>query len=281
MRSTSTSPRKLFLALAVAAAASAAWADSDTFEKAYSLEGVNRVRVENVNGSVELKTWERNYIRVTAVKSGTAWALENTVVRVTQPGSEIRIQTISLHSPHLFSFLFGGHRLAKVEYELLAPAGTPMSIETVNGGVRVEGRRAELRAETVNGNVDLREIKGGPVRAETVNGRITLACESEAEDTRLETVNGSIEASFPAASSIRYRLSSINGRLEAGDREAQGHTFGGRKLEGEFNGGRALVHAETVNGGIRIMLTRAPAPAPSPASAPVTPKSADDPGDSD
>ena len=272
----STSPRKLVLALVLAAAASTAWADSDTFEKAYSLEGVTRVRVENVNGSVELKTWERNYIRVTAVKSGSAWALENTVVRVTQPGTEIRIQTISLHSPHLFSFLFGGHRLAKVEYELLAPVGTQMQIETVNGGVRVEGRRAELRAETVNGNVDLRDIKGGPVRAETVNGRITLACESEAEDTRLETVNGSIEASFPAASSIRYRLSSINGRLEAGDREARGHGFGGRKLEGEFNGGRALVHAETVNGGIRIVLSGGPPAAPTPAAAPASSHDSDD-----
>lgn len=261
-----TSLRKLALALVLASAASTVRADSDRFEKAYSLDGVSRVRVENVNGSVELKTWDRNYVRLTAVKSGTSWARENTVVRVTQPGPEIRIQTITLHSQHLFSFLFGGQRVAKVEYELLAPAGTPVHLETVNGAVRVEGRRAELRAETVNGNVDLREIRGGPVRAETVNGRITLACEAEAEDTRLETVNGSIEASFPASSSIRYRLSSINGRLEAGDREARGHSFGGRKLEGEFNGGRTLVHAETVNGGIRILLTGGPAPAPAPAA---------------
>jgi hypothetical protein len=32
------------------------------------------------------------------------------------------------------------------------------------------------------------------------------------------------------------------------------------------NGGRALVHAETVNGGIRILLSGGPAPAPSAAS---------------
>ena len=260
------SPRKLVLALALAAAASTARADSDRFEKAYSLDGVSRVRVENVNGSVELKTWEKNYIRVTASKSGTPWALENTQVRVTQPGAEIRIQTIAPRSTHLFSFLFGRHRVAKVEYELLAPVGTAVSLETVNGSVRVEGRRAEVRAETVNGSVDLRDILGGPVRAETVNGRITLACESEIDETHLETVNGSIEATFPAAASIRYRLSSINGRLEAGDRESRGHSFGGRKLEGELNGGRSMVHAETVNGGIRILLSGGPAPAPAAAS---------------
>ena len=260
------STRKLVLAVVLAAAASKARADSDRFEKAYSLDGVNRIRVENVNGSVELKTWDRNYVRVTALKSGTSWAMQNTLVQVTQPGPEIRVQTIAPHSRHLFSFLFGGHRVARVEYELLAPVGTPVTLETVNGSVRVEGRRAEIRAETVNGSVDLRDIRGGPVRAETVNGRITLACDSEIEGAHLETVNGSIEATFPAAASIRYRLSSINGRLEAADRESRGHSFGGRKLEGEVNGGRALVHAETVNGGIRILLSGGPAPAPSAAS---------------
>jgi hypothetical protein len=201
--------------------------------------------------------------------------MSNTNIRITQPGSEIRIETVAVRSQHLFSFLFGGHRIAKVEYELLAPAGTPVRLETVNGAVRVEGRRAEVRAEAVNGSLDLREIRG-PVHAETVNGRITLGCEGDAEETHLETVNGSIEASFPAASSIRYRLSSINGRLEAGDRESREHGFGGRKLEGEFNGGRAMVHAETVNGGIRIVLAGGPAPAPAAGTAPSASKSPDD-----
>src|SRR6185369_3362709 len=175
------STRKLVLAVVLAAAASKARADSDRFEKAYSLDGVNRIRVENVNGSVELKTWDRNYVRVTALKSGTSWAMQNTLVQVTQPGPEIRVQTIAPHSRHLFSFLFGGHRVARVEYELLAPVGTPVTLETVNG------------------SVGLRDIRGGPVRAETVNGRITLACDSEIEGAHLETVNGSIEATFPAA----------------------------------------------------------------------------------
>ena len=270
----SSSIRKLVLGVAFAALASAARADSEKFEKAYSLEGVSRVRLENINGSVELRTWDRNYIRVSAVKSGTSWAMSNTNIRITQPGPEIRIETVAVRSQHLFSFLFGGHRVARVEYELLAPAGTPVRLETVNGAVRVEGRSAEVRAETVNGSLDLREIRG-PVHGETVNGRITLACEGDAEETHLETVNGSIEASFPAASSIRYRLSSINGRLEAGDRESRGHGFGGKKLEGEFNGGRAMVHAETVNGGIRIVLAGGPAPAPSPA-APAPSKDSDE-----
>ena len=238
-------------------------AAEETFEKAYSLDGVERVRIENVNGSVELRSWDKPYVRLSAVKNGSPSALSNTVIRITQPGSEIRIETIALRSQHFFSFLFGGSRVARVEYTLLAPATTPVRLETVNGSIRVDGRRAEVRAETVNGGLDLRDIQG-PVHGETVNGRITLACVGSAEETHLETVNGSIEASYPAGASLRYRLSAIHGRLEAGDREARGHGFGGHKLEGEINGGRALVHAETVNGGIRVLVTGAATAAPVP-----------------
>jgi len=262
--------RPLLFAAAVAAAAAGvlampapAAAADETFEKAYSLDGVERVRIENVNGSVELKTWDKPYVRLSAVKSGSPSALSNTVIRVTQPGSEIRVETIALRSQHFFSFLFGGSRVARVEYTLLAPATVPVRLETVNGSVRVDGRRAEVRAETVNGGLDLRDIQG-PVNGETVNGRITLECVGSAEETHLETVNGSIEATYPAGASLRYRLSSINGRLEAGEREMRSRGFGGHKLEGEINGGRTLVHAETVNGGIRVTVTGAATAAPAP-----------------
>jgi hypothetical protein len=256
--------RTAVFAAALVAFAAAARGATETIEKAYSLQGVDRVRVENVNGRVDLTAWDRDYVRVTAVKSGTPSALENTLIRVTQPGAEIKIETVALRHEHLFSFLFGRNRLAKVEYQILLPATTVVRLETVNGSVDVDGRQAETRAETVNGSVHLRGIRG-VVHAETVNGRISLEREGDAQDTFLETVNGSIEAEFPAVASIRYHLSSINGRLEAGDREARGHAFGGRKLEGEFNGGRFEVKAETVNGSVRIVLAGSP-PAPEPAA---------------
>jgi hypothetical protein len=254
--------RRIALSAALFASVGAvAGAATETFEKAYSLEGVDRVRVENVNGRMDVTAWDRNYVRVTAVKSGTPSALENTVIRVTQPGSEIRVETVALRRPHLFSFLFGGHRLAKVEYRILLPAATPARLETVNGSVHVEGRRAETRAETVNGSIDLRGISG-VLHAETVNGRISLTRE-DSEDTYLETVNGSIEAELPGSASFRYRLSSINGSMEVGERRSRAHAIGIKSFEGDVNGGKSLVKAGTVNGSIRIFLT-GPSAAPAP-----------------
>lgn len=267
--------RRTSVLVAILAVAAAARGATETFEKAYSLQGVDRVRVENVNGRVDLSAWDRDYVRVTAVKSGTPSALENTVIRITQPGSEIRIETVALRRQHLFSFLFGRDRLAKVEYSVLLPATTAVRVETVNGSVHVDGRRGETRAETVNGSVDLRGIRG-VVHAETVNGRISLTRE-DTEDTYLETVNGSIEAEFPGTASFRYRLSSVNGSMEVGERRSRAHAFGVKSFEGDINGGKSLVKAGTVNGSIRIVLAGG-APEPAPADPGASRDSGDDPG---
>ncbi len=253
--------RTALSAALLAAFAAAAGAATETFEKAYSLEGVDRIRVENVNGQVDLTAWDRNYVRVTAVKSGSVSAMENTLIRITQPGSEIRVETVALHHEHLFSFLFGGNRLAKVEYEILLPAATAARVETVNGSVHVQGRRAETRAETVNGSLDLRGISG-VLHAETVNGRIGLSRE-DSDDTYLETVNGSIEAELPGTASFRYRLSAVNGSMEVGERRSRAHAFGIKSFEGDVNGGKSLVKAGTVNGSIRIVLTETSGAPPS------------------
>jgi len=253
--------RTALSALVFAAFSASAGAASETFEKAYSLDGVDRIRVENINGRVELTAWDRNYVRVTAVKSGSPSAMENTLIRITQPGSEIRVETVALHHEHLFSFLFGGSRLAKVEYAILLPAATPARVETVNGSVHVQGRRADTRAETVNGSLELRGI-AGVLHAEAVNGRIALS-RDDSDDTYLETVNGSIEAELPGTASFRYRLSAVNGSMEVGERRSRSHAIGIKSFEGDVNGGKSLVKAGTVNGSIRIVLTESPgAPAP-------------------
>src|SRR5690242_9933510 len=143
----------LVASLAAAASLSAA---TETWEKAYSLEGVSRVRLENVNGGINVRTWDRNYVRVTATKTGSPAALSHTVIRATQPGGEIRIETISTRRHHVLFFFFPSERLARVDYELLLPATTPIKMETVNGSISIGPRRGEIRAETVNGGIDMR-----------------------------------------------------------------------------------------------------------------------------
>ncbi len=241
--------------LAAAASLSAA---TETWEKAYSLDGVSRVRLDNVNGGINVRTWDRNYVRVTATKTGSPASLSHTIIRATQPGGEIRIETISTRKHHVFLFFFPSERLARVDYELLLPAATPIKMETVNGSISIGARRGEIRAETVNGGIDMRGVDAD-VHAETVNGRIFVSQQTTRE-TRLETVNGSIEAELPSDASLRYNRETINGSMEVGERRSRGHALGIKSFEGEINGGRTLFKASTVNGSIRVRLEGGAAP---------------------
>ena len=44
-------------------------AQEEVFEKAFSMEGVSRISVQNVNGRIEASAWDRPYLKIRAVKT--------------------------------------------------------------------------------------------------------------------------------------------------------------------------------------------------------------------
>ena len=65
--------RKVFLAASAPrpcrCRCSRAGAREEVFEKAYSMEGVSRISIENVNGHIEATAWDKAVFKVRAVKS--------------------------------------------------------------------------------------------------------------------------------------------------------------------------------------------------------------------
>jgi hypothetical protein len=242
----------LILALALSPARGAA---EEVFEKAFSMQGVSRVSIENVNGEIQAQAWDRDYLKVRAVKNGRAGseALKQTEIRVRKVADEIRIETVSPKRRRLFGFLdFGNHNI-RVDYELWVPAVAETKLETCNGRVEATGFGAPLACDSVNGSIELKDLSG-PVKATTVNGSLRLAYRSQAKKTHLETVNGSIEVSFDKGSSVRYDLETINGRIEAEPDFglAVEGKYGPKEAKGSYNGGSEPLHCETVNGSIRL-----------------------------
>src|SRR5438128_2028387 len=135
--------RKAVLAFVLLLPAALALAGKDeVFEKAFSLEGVSRISVQNVNGRIEASAWDRPYLRVRAAKTGTGLSdetLRQTEIRVSKVGDQIRVETITPRRHRLFGFLdFGGHGV-RVDYELHFPAGTQARLDTSNGKVLTTG----------------------------------------------------------------------------------------------------------------------------------------------
>lgn len=231
----------------------------ERFEKAYELTGINKVRVQNVNGAVHLESWDRNYLRVVAVKKAkgnrAAQALRDTEIRVTKSGSAITVETIlPKRGRGLEWFLFRAEG-AEVGYDLFLPPGTPTEIETVNGRVTAERRSGALTLNTVNGSVRV-EVQDGPVKVNTVNGSVEVAFLGPLRPAELETVNGSVSVICAKDSSIRYELQTVNGRIESefANLNVEGK-WGPKEARGALNGGRDRLAVETVNGEVRLRIS--------------------------
>jgi hypothetical protein len=250
MRKTLTA---LFL-LALAATARA-YGQEEVFDKTYSMEGVTRISVENVNGKVDAFGWDKPMFKIRAVKTASGSRAEETLrlteIRVRKVGDEMRVETINPNRHKLFGFLDFGGSNARVDYELYFPASAESRLQTCNGAVQASGFGAAVSADVVNGSIEVKDVHG-PVKATTVNGSLRIAFRGPLRKTQLETVNGSVEVAFDRASSIRYDLETVNGRIEGDIELAVEGKHGPKEARGSYNGGTETLRCETVNGSIRL-----------------------------
>jgi hypothetical protein len=249
--------RKALLALLLVSLARPLTAGSreEVFEKAYSMEGITKISVENVNGHIEASAWDKPYFKVHALKRAEGGRAEETLrlteIRVKKVGDEIRIETVNPKRRRLFGFLDFGGSNAHVDYQLQIPARTEVHFETCNGKLVANGFSGSLSGDAVNGSIELADI-GGPASASTVNGSVRLTFKGPLKKSRIETVNGSIDVAFEKASSVRYDLETVNGRIEGDFDLAVEGKYGPKQARGSYNGGAETLHCETVNGTIRL-----------------------------
>ena len=245
------------LAMTLAAPLQAGGGEQEVFEKAYSMEGIVKISVENVNGNIEATAWDKPYFKIRAIKkadgsgSRAQETLRLTEIRVQKVGGEIKVETVNPKRRRLFGFLDFGSSGAHVDYELQIPAKTDVRFETCNGRLAASGFSGKISSDAVNGSIELAGI-AGPASANTVNGSVRLAFAGPLHNTRIETVNGSIEVAFDKSSSVRYDLETVNGHIEGNFEMPVEGKFGPKEARGSYNGGTEPLHCETVNGTIRL-----------------------------
>jgi hypothetical protein len=269
-------PRSRFLVLAptavalasllVVAAGPARAADDreERIEKTLELTGIQKVRVQNVNGPVRVESWENPTLSLVAVKKAkggsAAETLAQTEVRIQKTATAIDIETVLPKNRSWSFFSWWGHASAEVAYELKLPASVAVQVETVNGRITADRRSGPLVLNTVNGSIRV-SAQEGQVRANTVNGSVEVSFAGAARKSDLETVNGSVTVTAARDSSIRYNLQTVNGRIrsEFADLKVEGK-WGPKEARGELNGGREAVSVETVNGEVRLQVAEAAPP---------------------
>src|SRR5262249_17207056 len=141
----------------------------------------------------------------------------------------------------------------KVHFTVLVPQKVQIRGTKVNGGINKEDMHGEVRANTLNGSVNVSTTSWAEVS--TVNGSVHASMGDAAwkGSLKISSVNGAIELRMPDDLNADVSFNSVNGSLSSdfpltiSSNWPVGHT-----AEGQVGrGGRELV-IQTVNGSVQL-----------------------------
>jgi DUF4097 and DUF4098 domain-containing protein YvlB len=242
------------LVLALGAEASESRAFTEEFHQTYAISADGRIELDNINGAVHISTWDRNEVKVDAVKyAGTKERLDDANIEIDSGKDYLSIRT--KYRDHDLNFNWGSRNNPPgVEYTLTVPRKARLDeIKLVNGSLDVTGISGEVRASCINGKLEARNLAG---RAElnTVNGRLDASFEELAGATiELNSVNGSLELTIPSDSKAEIEASTVSGGIENDfGLHVNHHQYVGHSLRGELGNGGPRIKVANVNGRIEI-----------------------------
>jgi len=232
------------------------------FSQTLPLAANGRIRLDNVNGRIEIAGWDRNEVAIKALKHGkTRESVEAAKITVNSSLDEIVIHTEQPSGSTSFSSIWSwfnndNRNAATVDYAIQVPQNARLkNIASVNGRIVIEDVSGDIDASTVNGQMQIRGAAGN-LKLSTVNGRIgaELSSLGGGQTVSLNTVNGHIEAILPANANAEVSASTVNGGLssEFPSLAVKKEFPLGRHLKGTLGSGGASVKASTVNGGINF-----------------------------
>jgi DUF4097 and DUF4098 domain-containing protein YvlB len=232
---------------------------TEEFHKVYPLSAQGRIEISNINGPVHITAWDREEVKVDAVKS--AWSQERLneaqiEVRATQEVISIRTEYPEHGHDQTFNFRGDGehNNPARVEYTITVPRQAHLDeIKLVNGRLDVQDVAGEVRASCVNGRIQARNLQGS-VELRTVNGELDATIDQlPSSELKLSSVNGKVRVTLPSDAKAEVRARTVSGDISDDfGLTVIRHQYVGRSLHGQLGGGGTLVKLSSVNGKIEI-----------------------------
>jgi DUF4097 and DUF4098 domain-containing protein YvlB len=245
---------KTLTVVALIAAFSAAQAVASTgsqqqFRQSYMLAAGGRVVIDNPYGDVRIIAWDRDEVRIEAIKS----ASDSRRLDEAQIVVDSTCDTLSIRTE------YGGadtEHPASVAYRITVPRTANLDdVHLVNGGLSIRGLHGAVKATSINGDIHAERLEG-TADLSTVNGQVDANFHriSPANVISLRSVNGPIVLSIPSGAGAQLLAQNLSGGIlsDFGHHavEESGHRF-----HAILKGGGAEIHLQNVNGGISIHST--------------------------
>jgi DUF4097 and DUF4098 domain-containing protein YvlB len=229
----------------------------EEFHQTYPLSATGRVILENINGGVQIKVWDRAAVQVDAVKKAyKPHRLAEAQIQVNSTEESIRIRT---EYPNQNQTFRNDERRydnpAIVEYTVTVPRKAMLeSVELVNGSLDIEGVEGSVKASSINGKVKASGLTGD-ARLSTVNGELQAIFTQldESKPINLASVNGNVTLIIPSNANASIRAGTVHGSISSdfGLKVKHGE-YVGHSMDGQIGTGGPRIKLGNVNGQIRV-----------------------------
>jgi len=227
----------------------------DEIEKSFTVDESSQFSLENINGAVEITSWDQQVIQVKAtIKADNQDDRDRISIDMQQNSRGVIVETRYKKES---SWGFNNSQSGNVTYEVMVPSDVNLSsIELVNGSLIIENVHGDVNAELVNGSVKAVGLMSSS-DITSVNGSIKVAYQAKVNDikqVKIQTVNGSIKLVLPESISASVDAETLHGSIKndfglSNDEE----NFMGKSLQGDIGSGDARISLESVNGSIKIL----------------------------
>ncbi len=231
--------------------------ESERFEQTYPFNSNGKIEISNINGSITVEAWDKNEIKLEAVKYAESKEWLNEVkLRIDASQSAFSVETDygSWQNRNGGNWGKNGGNI-RVEFHLFVPKTAYLNeIETINGTVNVLNMHNFTKASAVNGEVRAVNLRGS-AEISTVNGTTEAEFDSLQSTSKitLSTVNGRVSLTIPSDADATIKADTVNGgiRNDFGLPVKKGQ-YVGRDLYGKLGNGDVKIKLESVNGPLNI-----------------------------
>jgi hypothetical protein len=246
--------------------------------------------LENFGGSIDLKTWSKNAVRVRAMHGRRSWVSLNSgggrldvssQAKLGPPGAvdyEITMprwmnaKLSGVYNDVTADGLEGGMTVETVSGDIRATrvagdialrsvqgtvivegAKGSLQLSSVNDGVRVVNADGPIAAEAVNGDIQLVDLRSRMVEATTVSGEVVYdGTIVDGGDYRFSTHNGDIALAMPDASNATVSVATFSGEFASAFRVPMKKINKDKRFRMVFGSGSAKVNLESFDGAIQL-----------------------------
>jgi DUF4097 and DUF4098 domain-containing protein YvlB len=227
---------------------------SEEFHQTYALTADGRVELDNINGPVHISSWDRNEVKVDAVKyADTKERLDEAKIEINSGEKSLSIRT--KYPEHDQNWNWGSHNNpASVEYTLTVPRTVRLDeIKLINGSLDITGVSGEVSASCINGRLEAHNL-AGRAHLSTINGKLDARFDQLAGNSvELNSVNGSVDLTIPSDSNAEVEATTVSGGINNDfGLHVNHHRFVGQDLRGELGSGGAHIRVSNVNGRVEV-----------------------------